>query len=154
MGSMPPLIETIGFSDAKAHLSDLMSSVVHDYEPKAVSRHHGKEAMLLLPEPVIRAILENVTFDPQVTVRPDEFVVRLPELNLVASGGSIDEALDEMVEIASAFAEQYLRRLRFHQDSEGLARLPWVAKLAFTPEVARRSLFDAGPKRPEQPASG
>lgn len=147
---MAPLIETIGFSEAKAHLSDLMSSVVHDYEPKAVSRHHGKEAMLLLPEPVIRAMLDNVTFDARVTVHAGEFVIRLPELNLVGGGTSLDGALDDLLEIAADFAEQYLGRLRFYQESENLARLTWVAKIAFTPEDARRALFDARPE-PQEP---
>ena len=76
---MSSLIETLPFSDAKARLSSLMTSVVHDYQPKAVHRHHGKEEMFLVPHEVMLALVENVAFDPQVSVVPGEFVVRLPE---------------------------------------------------------------------------
>lgn len=140
---MSSLIETLPFSDAKARLSSLMTSVVHDYQPKAVHRHHGKEEMFLVPHEVMLALVENVAFDPQVSVVPGEFVVRLPELNLIGGGETFDAALDDLVDVASAFAEQYFRRLRFYAESEHLARLPWVAKIAFTPADARRSLFEA-----------
>ena len=70
-------------------------------------------------------------------------MVRLPELNLIGGGETFDAALDDLVDVASAFAEQYFRRLRFYAEAERLARLPWVAKIAFTPADARRSLFEA-----------
>lgn len=139
------MIETFAFSDARAHLSALMTSVVHDYQPKAVHRHHGKEEMFLVPRELMVALVENVAFDPRVAVAPGEFVVRLPELNLIGGGETFDAALDDLVDVASAFAEQYLGRLRFYAESEHLARLPWVAKIAFTPADTRRALFEAEP---------
>jgi hypothetical protein len=144
---MSSMIETLPFSDAKARLSALMTSVVHDYQPKAVHRHHGKEEMFLVPQEVMRAMVENVAFDPQVSIVPGEFVVRLPELNLIGGGETFDAALDDLVDVASAFAEQYFGRLRFFAESERLARLPWVAKIAFTPADARRGLFEGRSER-------
>ncbi len=148
MRSMDTLIETLGFSTAKSHLSELMTSVVHDYQLKAV--HRRKEEMFLVPGAVMAALVENFRFNPQVSVAPGEFVVRLPELNVIGAGETLDEAIDDLLDVASEFAEQYLDRLRYYAESEQLARFPWVARIAFTSEDARRALFeeDQGPHRP------
>lgn len=135
------LIETLAFSEAKAKLSDLMTSVVHGHRPKAVDRHHGKEEMLLLGREEVMALLESFEFQPKVSVSEGEFVVRLPELGLIAGGESFDEALDELVELAEAYAEQYLARLEFYRETDRRQQLPWVARVAFTPAEERRQLF-------------
>lgn len=145
---MDTMIETLGFSDAKSHLSRLMTSVVHDYQPKAVRRR--QEEMFLVPREVMTAMIENFRFNPQVSVASGEFVVRLPELNLLGAGETFDEAVDELLDVASEFAEQYLSRLRYYAESEQLARFPWVARIAFTREDARRALFEAE-QEPQQP---
>lgn len=145
---MDTMIETHPFSDAKAHLSALMTEVVHDYQPKAVRRR--QEEMFLVPQELMNAMVESFRFNPQVTVAPGEFVVRLPELNLIGAGETFDEAIDDLLDVASAFAEQYLGRLRYYAESERLARFPWVARIAFTREDARRALFEAD-QEPQQP---
>ncbi len=150
---MSSMIETLPFSEAKAHLSDLMTSVVHGFQPKAIQRHRGKEEMFLVPQALMLAMVENIAFQPRVSVAPGEFVVRLPELNLIGGGDTLDAAMDELVDVASAFAKQYLERLRFYQESEHLARFPWIAKIAFTPAEARRGLFESNrkPHEPQKP---
>jgi predicted RNase H-like HicB family nuclease len=139
------LIEILAFSEAKAKLSDLMTSVVHGHRPKAVGRHHGKEQMLLLGREEVMALLESFEFQPKVSVSEGEFVVRLPELGLVAGGESFDEALDELVELAEEYAEQYLARLEFYRETDRRDHLPWVARVAFTPAEERRDLFVPSP---------
>jgi len=142
MGEMSgSLIETLAFSEAKAKLSDLMTSVVHGHRPKAVDRHHGKEEMLLLGREELLALLESFEFQPKVNVSEGELVVRLPELGLVAGGESFDEALDELVELAEEYAAQYLARLAFYRETDRRQQLPWVARVAFTPAAERRELF-------------
>jgi predicted RNase H-like HicB family nuclease len=140
-GMSSSLIETLAFSEAKAKLSDLMTSVVHGHRPKAVDRHHGKEEMFLLGREEVVALLESFEFHPKVSVSEGEFVVRLPELGLIAGGDSFDEALDELVELAEEYAEQYLARLEFYRETDRRQQLPWVARVAFTPAEERRQLF-------------
>lgn len=135
------VIETFAFSEAKAKLSDLMTSVVHGHRPKAVDRHHGKEEMLLLGRDEVMALVESFEFHPKVIVSEGEFVVRLPELGLIAGGESFDEALDELVELAEEYAEQYFARLEFYRETDRRQHLPWVARVAFTPAEERRELF-------------
>jgi len=148
------VIETIAFSEAKAKLSDLMTSVVHGHRPKAVGRHRGKEEMLLLGRDEMMALLESFAFRPKVSVSEGEFVVRLPEFGLIAGGESFDEAVDELVELAEEYAEQYFARLEFFRETDRRDQLPWVARLAFTPVEERRSLFVPAPTvgRELQPA--
>ena len=139
--SSSSVLETLAFSEAKAKLSELMTSVVHDHRPKAVGRHHGKEEMFLLGREELTALLEGFDFQPKVTVSDGEFVVRLPELGLIAGGPSLDDALEELVELAEAYAEDYFARLEFFKQTDRRGQLPWVARIAFTAPDERRGLF-------------
>jgi predicted RNase H-like HicB family nuclease len=154
MSSSSSLFETLAFSEAKAKLSDLMTSVVHGHRPKAVDRHHGKEEMFLLGREEVMALLESFEFQPKFSVSEGEFVVRLPELGLIAGGESFDQALDELVELAEEYAEQYFARLEFYRETDRRHQLPWVARVAFTPVEERRELFVRTPaiRRELQPA--
>jgi predicted RNase H-like HicB family nuclease len=146
------LIETLPFSEAKARLSDLMTAVVHEHRPKAVDRHRGKEEMFLLGRDQLLAILEPFEFEPQVSVSEHEFVVRLPELELIAAGETLDAAVDELVELAEAYAEQYLTRFEFYRETDRRRHLPWVARIAFTQPQERRGLFTITRAPVPQPA--
>ena len=42
------IVPTSDFSPAKARLSDVMTQVFHGHQPQLVSRHRGKEQMLLV----------------------------------------------------------------------------------------------------------
>lgn len=139
--SSTPVIETLGFSEAKAKLSDLMTSVVHGHRPKVVGRHRGKEEMFLVGRDELITMLEDFAFQPKVSVSEGEFVVRLPELGLIAGGSSLDEAFDELVELAEAYAEDYFDRLEFFKQTDRRRQLPWVARIAFTGPKERRNLF-------------
>lgn len=152
--SSSPVIETLAFSEAKAKLSDLMTSVVHGHRPKAVGRHQGKEEMFLIGRDELITLLEVFEFQPKVSVSQGEFVVRLPELGLIAGGRSLDEALEELVELAEAYAEDYFARLEFFKLTDRRSQLPWVARIAFTAPGERRGLFlqPATGSRAHQPA--
>jgi len=141
MPKSSPEIETVGFSEAKAKLSDLMTAVVHGHRLKAVDRHQGKELMFLVGRDELLALLEAFEFHPKVAASEGEFVVRLPELGLIAGGSSLDEALQELAELAEAYAEDYLDRLEFFKQTDRRGQYPWVVRVAATPPEARRDLF-------------
>ncbi len=143
------LIDTHAFSEAKAKLSDLMTAVVHGHRPKAVDRHGGKEEMFLVGREELLAMLESFEFHPKVSVSEGEFVVRLPELGLIAGAESLDAALDELTELAEAYVEQYFARYEFFRETDRRRQLPWVARIAFTDSAQRRNLFTATAKHRE-----
>jgi hypothetical protein len=146
-----PVIETLGFSEAKGKLSELMTSVVHDHQLKAVGRHRGKEEMLLVGREEFLALLETFEFHPKVSVSAGEFIVRLPELGLIGAGSSLDEAYDELAELAEVYAENYLDRLDFFRHTDRRRQLPWVARIAFTPPPSLRELLTPQVERTAQP---
>lgn len=134
-------LDTLAFTTAKSQLSNVMDDVVRNHEPKIVSRHNGKEAMALLDTADLLALLTPFRFDPKVSVSEGTFVIRLPEFDLISSGDSFDEALDELVELSMAYAGQYIRRRAFYAHTDQASQLPWVLRVAFSTPARLRELF-------------
>jgi prevent-host-death family protein len=145
-----PLLAEEAFAQAKAKLSDLMDQAVHGHRMQVIDRHRGKEQAMLVSVADMGMLLENFEFDPRVSVSEGEFVVRLPELSLVAGGATFDAALDELVELVEAQAEEFLARLDFYMQTDRRRQLAWFLKFALTPQSERRSLFV--PSAPAQEA--
>src|SRR5207248_4392870 len=95
----------IDFSDAKSHLSDVMSQVVRDHQPRLVSRHRGKEVMLLLSANDVVAGLNQYRLEPDLTFSEGEVTAQLPELGLLGFGITIDGALDDLLAELRAYAQ-------------------------------------------------
>lgn len=143
-------LPTQAFAQAKAHLSDLMDQAVHGHRLQLIDRHRGKEQAVLVSVADLALLLEGFRFEPKVSVSDGEFVVRLPELGLIAGGSSYEEALRELVELAEQQAEDYLDRLDFYMQTERRGQLPWLLKVALTPSDERPQLFT--PTAPSQEA--
>jgi prevent-host-death family protein len=135
------LLPSQAFAQAKAHLSDLMDQAVHRHRLQLIDRHRGKEQAVLVSVADLALLLEGFRFEPKVSVSDGEFVVRLPELGLIAGGSSYEDALQELAELAEQQAEEYLDRLDFYMQTERRGQLPWVLKVALTPPDERPQLF-------------
>ena len=129
------------FAQAKAHLSDLMDQAVHRHRLQLIDRHRGKEQAVLVSVADLALLLEGFRFQPKVSVSDREFVIRLPELGLIAGGSSYEDALRELTELAEQQAEDYLDRLDFYMQTERRGQLPWLLKVALTPSDERPQLF-------------
>src|SRR6266516_1250599 len=136
-----PLLAQEAFAQAKARLSDLMDQAVHDHRLQLIDRHRGKEQAVLVSVDDLGMLLEGFEFHPRVSVSDGEFVVRLPELNLIAGGASYEDALDELVELAEHQAQNFLDRLDFYLQTDRRGQLGWFLKFALTAPRERRSLF-------------
>jgi len=132
-------------SDAKAQLSEVMSQVVREHRPTVVDRHRGKEAMLLLGADQAHALLERYRFDTQTRFENGEWTLFSPELKLVASGESFDEALDELVGLSDQYAADYFDRLAFYLETDRAPEFGWLLRFALTAEDKRRDLFTEPP---------
>jgi hypothetical protein len=133
------------FAAAKTGLSEVMTDVVHRHHPQVVDRHGGKEQMLLMGRDDVIALLETFRFDPRVSVSDGEFVVRLPELNLIAGGSTYAEAIDELAELVDAYCEEFFPRFDFYMQTDRRRHLPWLLKFALTPPERRAELFAEPP---------
>ncbi len=152
-----PLLAQEAFAQAKARLSDLMDQAVHDHRLQVIDRHRGKEQAVLVSVDDLGMLLEGFEFHPRVSVSDGEFVVRLPELNLIAGGASYEDALDELVELAEQQAQDFFDRLDYYMQTERRGQLGWLLKLALTASDKRRALLlspasPAGEARPPQTA--
>lgn len=134
-------LEHEAFAQAKARLSDLMDQAVHGHRLQLIDRHRGKEQAVLVSVEDLAMLLEGFAFHPRVSVSEGEFVVRLPELDLVAGGESYEDALDELVELVGLRAEDFLERLDFYMQTDRRSQLGYLLKFALTAPEERRSLF-------------
>lgn len=146
---MRTLLPSRPFNEAKTQLSDVMSQVVRGHHPFVVDRNRGKEQMVLMEAGDLLRMLESFSFAAQVSVSDGEFIARLPVLKLTAGGETLDEALDELVEVAEEYAQLLLERPDFYLQTDRAAHLPWALRLALTPPDQRRQLV-----APEPPARG
>jgi hypothetical protein len=146
------LIPCRGFAEAKTDLSEVMTDVVHRHHPLLVGRHRGKEQMLLMGLDEVGAMLELFRFDPQVSISDEEFVVRLPELNLIAGGPSFEGALEELVALAEQYSEDFFSRIDFYMQTDRRHQFPWLLRFAITPPGRRADLFSEPPRRLQEPA--
>lgn len=134
-------LEHEAFAQAKARLSNLMDQAVHSHRPQLIYRHRGKEQAVLVSVEDLAMLLEGFSFHPRVSVSEGEFVVRLPELGLVASGESYEDALGELIELIGAQAADFLDRLDFYMQTDRRGQLAYLLKFALTAPEERRLLF-------------
>jgi Antitoxin of toxin-antitoxin, RelE / RelB, TA system len=143
-------LPTRGLSEAKSTLSEVMSGVVHRHQPTVIERHGGKEAMLLLGLSDMQPLLGHFRFHTRTSVSEGEFVLRQPELNLVAGGHTFEQAASELEELAVAYAERYFERLDFYAQTDRAEQMPWLLRLILTPAADRRALLIATPEHPPE----
>lgn len=139
------LLPSKGLSSAKKHFSEVMTDVVHHHHPQVVDRHHGREQMLLMGVDDVDVLLEPFRFDPRVSVSGDEFVVRLPELNLVAGGATYDAAIEELVQLVEEYSEDFLSRFDFYMQTDRRRHVPFLLRFAVTPNERRLGLLSEPP---------
>lgn len=136
-----PVLPSTAFAQAKARFSELMDQAVHEHRVQLIDRHRGKEQAVLVSLADLGTLLEGLEFHPRVSAADGEFVIRLPELKQVAGGATLDEALDELVELVEVQAQDFLDRLDFYLQTDRRGELPWVLKFAITGPAERRALF-------------
>ena len=115
-----PLVPTTDFSPAKSQLSDLMTQVFHGHQPRLVSRHHGKEQMLLVRPDDLVAMLADARLDVVAVYDRGEVTLRAPEMGVLGFGDSLDEATDDLLEELRDYAARFFREpARFLATSRG-----------------------------------
>ena len=115
-----PTVPTIDFSPAKSQLSDVMTQVFHGHQPRIVSRHHGKEQMLLVRPDDLVAMLGEHRLDVQAVYDSDEVTLRVPDMGVLGFGATLDEAIDDLLVELRAYATRFFREpTRFMATSRG-----------------------------------
>jgi len=126
-------LPSLGFSEAKAHLSDVMTTVVHGHQPQLVHRHRGKETMVLMrPDDLTRA-LGTFRFDPQVTYSGGEVTVALERFGILGFGVTFEEAMEDTVRELRAYAEEFFAQPVFYAATDRAEHWAWLLRFALTP---------------------
>ncbi len=125
-------LPVLDFSRAKSALSDVMTRVVHEHRPSIVSRHRGKERMLLVRTDDLARYLDGFRLEVEVTEDEGETTVVLSRLGILGFGATREEALrDALVELR-AYARDYFERASFYAATDRAAHAPWLLRFALT----------------------
>ncbi len=142
------------FSEAKGHLSDLMTEVVHQHRLRLIDRHRGKETMLLIGLDDIAALLASYRFEPRVVFDDEEVTARLPELGLLGSGKTVDDALADLAEVLEEYTQLFFDRMDFYLQTDRAGHAPWLLRFAATsPERRLELLCETMEAAPEEETS-
>jgi hypothetical protein len=140
-------ILSIAFSEAKSRLSDVMSSVVRDHQPRLVSRHRGKEAMILLNADDTIDWLRRYRFEPTISFSEGEVTAELTQFGLLGFGETVDEALDDLLVELRAYTQRFFDRSGLYMQSDRRGHWPWLLRFALTPPDEQRLLLVEPPPR-------
>ncbi len=102
-----PLVPTVDFSPAKAGLSELMDDVFHRHRLQVISRHHGKEQMLLIRPEDLVAMVADQRFDVRAVYDGGEVTLRVPELGVLGFGDSLDAATEDLLAEVRVYVERF-----------------------------------------------
>ena len=136
-----PTLPLLDFSRAKGTLSDVMTRVVHEHRPSVVSRHSGKERMLLVRTDDLARYLGAFSFDVEVVEDEGEVTAALANLGLLGFGPNRDEAIDDLLVELRAYASDYFERASFYAATDRAEHAPWLLRFALTPATAQRALL-------------
>jgi hypothetical protein len=103
------LVTTLDFSPAKSHLSDVMTQVFHGHQPQLISRHRGKEQMLLVRPDDLVAMLGDHQIEVEAVYDAEDVTVTVPAMGLVGFGETLDEAVDDLLLELRAYVGRFFR---------------------------------------------
>ncbi len=150
---MTETLGSLGFSRAKSMLSELMTEVVHGHAPRIVSRHRGKEEMVLVGTDDLARFLESFRFDPQVTVEVGEVTAALPDLGLLGFGETLEDAMADLVQELRVYAADFFERASFYAETDRADHAPWLLRFALTPPDRQLELLYQDSRQAVAPAS-
>ena len=104
-----PIVPTLPFSPAKSQLSELMNQVFHRHALQLISRHGGKEQMLLVRPDDLLVMLGDQQIEVEAVYDPESVTLNVPAMGVLGFGDTLDEALDDLVAELRAYASRFFR---------------------------------------------
>lgn len=147
-------VPTIDFSPAKSQLSDVMTQVFHGHQPRIVSRHRGKEQMLLMRPDDLVAMLGEHRLDVQAVYDVDGVTLRVPDMGVLGFGETLDEAIEDLLFQLRAYATRFFREpARFMATSRGMHAAA-LLRFALSDEDEQQRMLGVEQPEPEAAAAG
>lgn len=149
----PRPIPALDFSRAKSALSEVMTEVFWEHRPRVVSRHRGREEMLLVRADDLARYLDPFRFEPEVTITGDEVTAVLPRFGLLGFGATLDEAMEDLADELRSYASDFFARASFYAATDRAEHAPWLLRFALTPpEHQLELLYEDSEKSVAKPA--
>lgn len=139
---LTPVLPLIDFSRAKSVLSDVMTRVVHEHRPSVVSRHRGKERMVLLRTDDLVRYLDAFRFEVEVVEDEGEATAALPRLGLLGFGATREAAIDDLLAELRRYAADYFARQGFYEATDRADQAPWLLRFALVAPGDQRGLLE------------
>jgi len=137
-----PALPLIDFSRAKSVLSDVMTRVVHEHRPSVVSRHRGKERMVLLRTDDLVRYLDSFRFELELVEDGGEVTAVLPRLGLLGFGATRGDAIDDLLVELRLYAADYFERQSLYDATDRAEHAPWLLRFALVLPADQRALLD------------
>ena len=150
---MPEALASLDFSRAKSTLSQLMTQVVHGHAPRIVSRHRGKEEMVLVGTDDLARFLESFRFDPRITIDAGEVTAKIAHMGLLGFGETFEEAMEDLVEELRVYTRDFFERASFYAETDRADHAPWLLRFALTPSDRQLELLYEDSRQAAQPAT-
>lgn len=138
-----PLVPTIDFSPAKAQLSDVMNAVFHEHRLHVVSRHRGKEQMLLVRPEDLVAMLRDQRLAVVAVYDEGEITLRVPELGVLGFGDTLDGAIQDLLEELRVYVTRFFENPSRYLAGRGLPPLA-LLRFALGGEDEQRATLGLG----------
>ena len=136
-----PLVPTIDFSPAKATLSDVMNDVFHQHRLRVVSRHHGKEQMLLVRPQDLVAMLGDQRLNVLAVYDGGEVTLRIPTLGVLGFGDTLGEALEDLLADLRTYTERFFEEPGRYLPTTRGAQAGALLRFALGDEDEQRSML-------------
>lgn len=133
------------FSEAKAHLSDLMTDVYHSHRPHLVSRHRGKEQMLLVGREDLARLLANHRLDVRVVYDDGEVTLRVPDLGLLGFGDTYEAAAEDLLSELEVYAASYFQNPARYAYTSRSSHAGVLMRFALSSLEGRRAMLAEAP---------
>jgi hypothetical protein len=148
------LVPALEFSVAKASLSTVMDSVFHGHQPYLVSRHHGRERMVLLGLDVLDGLLCADKIDVRVVTDAGEVTLEVPALGVIGFGNDLEEAVQDLLVELRDYASAFFGEPDRYRGNVRDGQYGMLLRFALTtPDRQRDLLAWSEPERDRLPAA-
>lgn len=135
------LVPTMPFSPAKSQLSEVMTEVVFRHQIRVVSRHNGKEQMLLVGADDLVAMLAGQEFDVRVVFDEGEVTTFVEGLDVLGFGETLDEAIEDLLNKLREYTTRYFQDLTKYLATSRQTHGALLLRFALADEAGQRAML-------------
>lgn len=135
------LVPTMPFSPAKSQLSEVMTEVVFRHQIRVVSRHNGKEQMLLVGADDLVAMLAGQEFDVRVVVDEGEVTTFVEGLDVLGFGETLDEAIEDLLNKLREYTTRFFQDLTKYLATSRRTHGALLLRFALADEAGQRAML-------------